>query len=164
MEDAKTIGLPREAWGPRFWKILHTLAECSGSYTNTILNNDEIDAWCILLKSQYYVMPCALCQQHYGKWLLSHKLDELKKTPVTERRNAIRTWLWACHSAVNTTNEKPSPSLEEMAVMYPKQSIEKEIVELNSMFQIALNKRKLKLDDIGRWKLVIRRLRSMYGL
>jgi hypothetical protein len=88
----------------------------------------------------------------------------LRPIPVEERKSAIRTWIWGCHTAVNEQNQKPSPPVEEMAAMYPKQSIEKEIMELNSMFQMAIAKRKLKIEDIGRWKLVVKRLRSMYSV
>jgi hypothetical protein len=164
MVEPITIGLSRESWGPRFWKILHTFAECSGSYTNTILQNDEADAWNILLKAQQFVMPCILCKGHYANWIVAHKFSKLRAIVGEERRAFLRSWVWGCHNAVNITNEKPSPDLDTMPVLYPKQGIEKEIKELYSMFQLGLDKRQLKLEDIHRWKTVVARLRSMYSI
>lgn len=159
-----TIGLSREAWGPRFWKILHTLAECSGKQTNKFLSNDEADAWIMLLKAQRYVMPCTLCREHYASWQTSHKFDKLRDIMEMDRYTFLQGWLWECHASVNTTNNKPSPSFEELPTLYPKERIEKEMRELATMFQLALNKHQLKFEDISRWKLAIGRLRAMYGI
>ena len=164
MEKPSTLSLSRESWGPRFWKVLHTFAECSGLHTNTILSNDEADAWIILLKIQRFVMPCQLCKQHFYDWQQSHKYDHLRTILGLDRKVWIRTWLWGCHSAVNTANGKVNPAIEDLPTMYPKQSIEKEIHELQSMFQLGLDKRQLKIEEVARWKLVVRRLRSMYGV
>jgi len=59
------MSLDRLWWGPKFWKILHTFAECSGGLQNQILRNDEADIWKILLKTQAFVMPCPRCRDHY---------------------------------------------------------------------------------------------------
>jgi len=156
--------LSREVWGPHFWKLLHTFAECSSTQPGLILQNDEADAWSILLKAQRFVMPCDLCRTHYGTWILNHRVIDLR-TLVGERRRAwIRSWLWGCHSNVNTSNEKGSPDLDDISQLYPKQSVEKEVQSLYRMFQLALEKRKLKVEDIARWKLVVSRLRAMYGI
>jgi hypothetical protein len=156
--------LSREVWGPRFWRVLHILAECSGSQPGLILQNDEADAWSILFKAQRFVMPCQLCREHYSSWIISHKLIDLRLLVGEERRAWIRSWLWGCHTNVNTTNGKGSPDLDDLRYLYPKQSVEKEVQSLYSMFQFALEKRKLKAEDIARWKLIIGRLRVMYGI
>ena len=164
MNQINPIGLTREAWGPRFWKILHTLAEYSGNQTNQILSNDEVDAWILLLKSQAFVMPCALCKQHYLEWQQSHKLEGIKQLVGEKRREWIRKWLWACHKKVNEMNDKATPELEVLPNMYKKQTIEKEYKEILTMFQAAFNLQQLKSEDVNRWKLSLSRLRSMYGL
>jgi hypothetical protein len=160
----ESLSLSRNSWGPRFWKILHTFAECSGNYTNPILSNDEADAWIVLIKIQRFVMPCELCRQHFFTWQKTHRFDHLRTLLGEDRKVWLRTWLWECHSAVNTANTKPSPTLEEVEALYPKQSIEKEVLELQSMFQLAFNKRQLKVEEVARWKLVVGRLRSMYSV
>lgn len=159
-----SIGLTREAWGPRFWKILHTLAECSGYQTNQIMNNDEADAWIIFLKSQAFVMPCPLCKQHYLEWYGKHKPDNLRTILGEQRRKWLREWLWGCHDRVNQMNEKTSPSIDTMNILYSKQSIDKEARELFGMFQLAIIKQQLKYEDISRWKNVLLRLRIIYGI
>jgi hypothetical protein len=164
MSEIKSIGLSREAWGPRFWKILHVLAEHSGNQTNQIMSNDEVDAWILLLKSQALVMPCTLCKQHYLEWYKLQKIDGLKEFVGEQRRDWIRKWLWGCHKRVNEMNQKNTPPLETLTDIYKKQTIEKEFKELITMFQAAFNQQQLKSEDVSRWKTVIVRLRSMYGL
>ena len=155
------IGLSREAWGPRFWKILHTLAECSGEQSTQIQMNDEADAWHILLRVQAYVMPCALCKDHYIEWHRTHKTESLRTIHGDERRAWIRRWLWGCHNRVNLMNQKISPELESLPMLFPRVPIEKEMKELSTMFQLALQKQSLKAEDITRWKQTIARLRLM---
>jgi hypothetical protein len=158
------IGLQREAWGPRYWKILHTMAELSGQFTNMIMSNDEADAWIILLKSQAFVMPCKICKTHYLEWFNSNKVDKLRKLNGNERKEYIRKWLWGCHKRVNDMNEKETPELNTLPELYPRQSIEKEVREIIAMLQLAVNTQQLLYEDVKRWKLVIHRLRTMYGL
>jgi hypothetical protein len=164
MSQIKPIGLMREAWGPRFWKILHVLAEHSGNQNNQITSNDEVDCWILLLKSQAFVMPCALCKQHYLEWIKQQKFDGLKEFVGEQRRDWIRKWLWECHKRVNEMNQKETPPLETLRDMYNKQTIEKEYKELVTMFQAAFNQQKLKSEDVNRWKSAFSRLRSMYGI
>jgi hypothetical protein len=158
------IGLSREAWGPRFWEILHTMAELSGNQSTAIETNDEADAWSILLKSQAFVMPCVMCKQHYLEWQKTHSFLQLRSILGKERRNFLREWLWGCHDRVNQLNQKSSPAIEDIPTQYPKKNLSKPIKELYLMFQLALNKQQLKPEDITRWKQVISRLRTMYGV
>ena len=74
----KQIGLQREAWGPRFWTILHTLAECSGKQNTLIQSNDEADAWIGLIRALPGALPCALCRQHFREWLVQRRMDHLR--------------------------------------------------------------------------------------
>lgn len=158
------IGLSREAWGPRFWKILHTLAECSGQQHTQIENNDEADAWQTLLKTQAHVMPCSLCKDHYLEWFRTHKLDGLRGLVGEERQQFLRRWLWGCHNRVNLTNQKISPEIDTLPFLYKRVPIEKEMKELSSMFQLALQKQSLHAEDITRWKQTLSRLRVMYRI
>jgi len=164
MSEPDSINLSRITWGPRFWKVLHIFAECSGLSTNPILQNDEADAWVVLLKAQQFAMPCGLCKQHYGTWIVGHKFGHLRSILGEDRRTFLREWIWGCHDAVNQSNGKVSPTLDMMSTQYPKQSIEKEIKDLYKMFQLGLEKRQLKVEDVHRWKSVVIRLRAMYGI
>lgn len=158
------IGLNREAWGPRFWKVLHTLAETSGSQTQPILANDEAEAWIILLKAQQFVMPCTTCKEHYKQWRTTHPTEIVRKLNGLERKEFLRRWLWGCHDRVNQSNGKQSVLLEEMPLLYPKRSIQKEMDELQTMFQQAITRQQLKYEEVKLWKNVVLRLRLLVSI
>jgi hypothetical protein len=163
-KEVNQIGLTREAWGPRFWTLLHTMAECAGKQTTLIQSNDEADAWSMLLRAQAFVMPCALCKQHFLEF---HKLKPLGNLRVLQgeaRRTWLRTWLWECHGRVNELNAKSNPLLGDLPTLYSKQSMQKRVDELVGMFQLAHSKQQLKPEDTNRWKLQLARLRILYGI
>ena len=162
--EIKQIGLSREAWGPRFWKVLHTLTELSGNQTNQISSNDEADTWIILLKTQAFVMPCALCKQHFLEWLHARRPETLKTLVGPARRDWLRSWLWGCHDRVNTMNQKTSPPISVLPELYKRQSIEKPVRELYGMFQQAMNAQQLKSEDVTKWKKSLAMLRTIYGV
>lgn len=158
------IGLSREAWGPRFWKILHTLAESSGRQTHVITSNDEADLWILLLKSQANTMPCDLCKKHYVEWYLKNRPDNLHQIRGEDRRNWIRQWLYECHDRVNVKNGKVSPPLENLPQLYPVVSLKKEYQEILGMFQLAHIKQHLKPEETSKWRNAVMRLRAMAGI
>jgi hypothetical protein len=158
-EPVLQIGLKRDAWGPRFWKILHTLAEGSGRQANLLSSNDEADQWMIFLKAQAFVMPCTLCKKHYLQWYAAHRPDHLRSLIGEERRRWLRSWFWGCHDSVNEINQKGSPPLDTLSELYPLVSIEKEYREIIGMFQLAHNTQKLKPEDTQRWRSALARLR-----
>jgi hypothetical protein len=158
------VSLARDQWGPKFWEILHTMAELTGNQVSQIENNDEADAWIILLRSQAFTMPCALCKQHYLEWQKNHPFSHLRKLLGKDRRDFLRKWLWGCHDRVNQMNMKKSPEVDELPALFPKRSIGQFIKEIYAMFQLALNQQQLKPEDITRWKQVVSRLRMMYGI
>jgi hypothetical protein len=164
MTDIIQIGLTREAWGPRFWNILHTMAEQSGNQKDLVTNNDEADAWVQLLKAQAFVMPCQLCRQHLLEFLRISRLDKLRSIVGEERRIWLRQWIWNCHDRVNKMNNKVSPDISTLSNLYPKKSIEKSVRELYLMFQLAVTMQQLKTEEIGKWKNALARLRIIYGI
>lgn len=158
------MSLLREWWGPRFWKILHTLAECSGSITAPISANDEADLWTILLKVQGSVMTCALCKNDYNKWLLSHKLVDIRTLQTEDRKKYLRTWLFNCHNAVNVRNSKVALDEKDLLVLYRKESVTPVVKEIYDMFRLALERSQLQPEDVNRWKNALTRLRILYGV
>jgi hypothetical protein len=164
MADVQRLNLQRESWGPRFWTILHTLAEQSGHQQGPVLNNDEADAWGILLKAQVNIMPCALCKKHFQEWLNTHRLDGLHSKFEEERRDWLRQWVYDCHDRVNVLNGKMSPPLSDIPALYPKRNLQTEMAELATMFQLALTRNQLQFDDVQRWKYAANRLRRLVGV
>lgn len=158
------MSLLREWWGPRFWKILHTLAECSGSMNSTILSNDEAELWKILLKIQGFVMPCTLCKNHYLEWYRIHGINTIGILQGEQRRKFIRHWLLSCHNNVNITTQKPELSEENLSELYKKESISVLMKDIYEMFRIALERSHLKIEDVNRWKHAVVRLRLLYSI
>jgi hypothetical protein len=156
--------LARESWGPQFWSILHTFAECSGEQTNIVLDIDERTAWHLLLKAQAFVMPCALCRQHYNEWLLGHRVGIVESLKGGDRNHWLRTWLYECHASVNRLNGTESPPFDMLPDLYPRRSIDSALKKVTEMFQKALEQRVLKPEDISRWRQQVIRLRIIYGV
>ena len=62
---APKINVPENMeWGPVFWKLLHTLAEHSGSAPMVGLRGDEVRAWKSLLTLLSKSLPCESCREH----------------------------------------------------------------------------------------------------
>jgi hypothetical protein len=74
-------------WGPRIWRILHSLAEIS----------DRIDcgpAWRVVLAKTAEMLPCAVCRNHFHTHCRAIHLT-VGKSP----REALRHHLWTAHMA-----------------------------------------------------------------
>lgn len=162
------MSILKEWWGPKFWAVLHTLAECSGYIQSPVISNDEADAWTILLKSQPFVMPCSLCKNHFLEFKTSRRIPNIRLLQGEARRGFLREWLWSCHSNVNMTTQKENIPLEELPNLYAKNNQTNNINvlygDINQMFAIALERSLLKSEDIKRWKGVVTRLRMLYGV
>jgi hypothetical protein len=158
------MSLLREWWGPRFWKVLHTLAECSGTMTVLITANDEADLWSILLKAQAFIMPCALCKSHYLTWYINHRPVDLRSLNGSDRKAYLRSWLLACHNNVNNQTQKENFPEERLSEIYKKESIAEVVRDIYEMFRVALERSQLKLEDVNRWKTSLTKLRMLYGL
>ena len=143
--------LKREWWGPRFWHILHTLAEASGGMTSQILSNDEADAWKLLLKAQTFVMPCAVCTKHFTEWKLMNRIPDLRNLQGLERRKWFRHWLWGCHNRVNEMTQKEGPLEDILPELYKKE-------------RLGIQQGTLKYEDTLLWRNAIGKLRSLYGI
>jgi len=156
--------LKKQFWGPAYWTILHTFANCILSTKNQILLNDEAEAWILLLKIQQYVMPCSLCSKHYGDWLKLHGIGSIRTFKNEERAEKIQTWLFDLHENVNSLNSVTGIQKEDLKERYPRKRLDDEYALCCQMFLLALERRMLKPDDIHRWKTAFLRLRALYGV
>ena len=162
--EPRQINLSRETWGPRFWKLLHTMAECVGQQSTLVQKNDEADAWYFLLKAQAFVMPCALCKKHFLEFLKSKPIVNLRVLQGEARKTWLRSWLYECHKRVNEMNEKSTPPLDELPFMYHRTPLEKEVQDIIYMFHLATTTQQLKPEDTARWRQQLARLRILYGI
>jgi len=74
-------------WGPRIWRILHSLAEIS----------DRVDcgpAWRTALITTADMLPCAVCRAHFAEGVRDIHL-RVGQNP----RATLRHRLWALHAA-----------------------------------------------------------------
>jgi hypothetical protein len=156
--------LKKQFWGPAFWTILHTFAECILTTKNTILSNDEAEGWIHLLKNQQHVMPCALCSKHYSDWLKQHNFTSIRTLKNEERADWIQIRLYELHQHVNTLNSTLNITREELKYEYPRRRLDDEYALCCEMFKLALERHLLKPDDIHRWKTSFLRLRALYGV
>jgi len=158
------MSLSRESWGPKFWKILHTLAENSGSIVSPILAIDEADTWELLLKNQAFVMPCVLCRDHYINYKSTRRIPNLRELQGEDRRDFLRKWLWSCHNNVNMITHKNILPIEDLPILYNNKNIVDTYNDICLMLSIAMQRSQLKLDDVKRWKTIVTRLRMLYSI
>lgn len=99
----------KEWWGPRIWKILHSLAEVSD-------RSDCMFRWKHVLRLTAEVMPCEACRIHFQQRIpLYHASATLPRETVRER---IREFLWSAHQDVNGAHAKTGLQLADVAPTY----------------------------------------------
>ncbi len=99
-------------WGPRFWRILHCLAEISD-------RQDCIVGWRIVLQHTIRVLPCEICRTHF-----SSAIRSLRMPPIGSGKNPrenLREFLWKTH-----TNSKQLTTDEENENNFMKESLTEE--------------------------------------
>jgi hypothetical protein len=157
--------LDRSHWGPKFWTLLHSLAEHSGNFSDSVRKNDEANYWVQLLKNQTTVMPCEVCKMHYSQYIFSVKFNELRELNGLERRTWLKKLLWNLHNNVNTYNQRPAFPYEQLEVVYgPITKVKHIMNDLIVMFQTATQKGKLKSEYIMQWKTCARYLITLYNM
>jgi hypothetical protein len=103
-----------DSWGPPFWFVLHTSAEQLGKPHPKIIEVDELNRWILLLKSVEGALPCAMCRDHYHKWLIMNPLTVFQGLRGTALREAARIWIWKLHEDVNVRRGVASGLTVEM--------------------------------------------------
>lgn len=96
MAEVSAITVPiatsdRRWWGPRIWRLLHSLAEISDRH-------DCGPLWRIVVHATAEVLPCAVCRKHFQ--------DAIRRMhfPANQSMQArMRHSLWAAHAAVGGT-------------------------------------------------------------
>ena len=72
-------------WGPRVWRILHSLAEISD-------RTDCGPAWAVVLRETANMLPCTVCRAHFHEHIRGLHLS-VGRAP----REELRRWLWNVH-------------------------------------------------------------------
>ncbi len=100
-------------WGPRLWRMFHTLADISN-------RRDIGQIWTMFLNASAAVLPCAQCKQHFQTYLQTHIMIPIKNPlQITGAlmRQQIRKSLHAFHNDVNKRLGKPHFKFENAKQM-----------------------------------------------
>lgn len=88
-------------WGPRVWRIFHTLAEYSD-------RRDISALWLNVLRTTSQVMPCKKCRVHLSEYLRTHAMFRFTPLmPIKDIHTTIRQDLYNLHNTVNSRNHVP---------------------------------------------------------
>ena len=161
--------LGKDYWGPRVWRLLHTLSchSAIGTTKAVVLARDERSAWLHMLKALGQIMPCERCKQHYKEWF--HEAGILKETMyVGDLRAYVRGSLFDLHCSANVDQGKepvPAPiTYADLDTAYPPQPLTPIVQELESCWSAALERRLIPLDSVRLWRRSVATLLGMYGL
>ena len=156
-------------WGPRLWRILHTLS-CSpsaGALRDRVQQVDERALWAQVLKLTSHIMPCAVCSAHYKDWLFRTHIVKNIGNASSNIRELVRGELYDLHCMVNEVNGIVPPNpipYSELEAAYPGSGFRPAYGELGYTFDGALAARLLKPDDVKTWRRTVERLAILYGL
>ena len=101
-------------WGPRVWKLFHTLAEVSN-------RRDVLGMWHMVLAATAESMPCAQCRTHFRAYLRTHPITFVKRgiqLTGVQVRDKIRNELWKFHNIVNKSTGKEEASIDILLEQY----------------------------------------------
>ena len=102
---------PPSVWGPFFWHTIHIVAlgyPKNPTYTDKKCAKE-------FYESLTYLLPCAICRQHYKEHLTKNPL-----TPFLDSRTDLIKWTVKIHNGVNKMLEKPEWTLEEVLAYYER--------------------------------------------
>ena len=101
-------------WGPRVWRLFHTLAEVSN-------RRDVLGMWHMVLAATADSMPCAQCRTHFSAYLRTHPVTFVKRGILltgAQTRDKIRGELWKFHNVVNKSTGKEEASIDILLEQY----------------------------------------------
>ena len=139
-------------WGPSLWHILHSFAERSGRHNKPLLDNEESRLWLRFIGHLRKALPCTICRQHFSEYLTSHPFDINVSKSGLEKQNALRTYFFTFHNAVNTRTSKiftnPESDLSSMYGSYTVQQFAADkTVVINNMSR-AIQLGHISRDDM----------------
>ena len=155
-------------WGPRLWRVLHTLscAPAAGRPADRVQDVDERSLWAQVFKYTASIMPCPVCTGHYKDWLMTHKI--LRTIGETkDLKEFIKGELFDLHCDINATNgvRPPNPvPYTDMEVRYPPYGLRAVLAELDTMFEAAKELRSINIDAVKMWKKAVDQLLIKYDI
>uniref|UniRef100_A0A6C0KPM6 thiol oxidase n=1 Tax=viral metagenome TaxID=1070528 RepID=A0A6C0KPM6_9ZZZZ len=102
---------PPTVWGPFFWHTMHIVA--LGYPKNP--NYTEKKCAKEFYESLAYLIPCAVCREHYNTHIASHPL-----TTYVDSRKDLLKWTIDIHNKVNKMLHKPEWTEREVVSYYER--------------------------------------------
>ena len=154
----KPLNVPQNVeWGPLFWKVLHGLAECSGSKTDANMQRDEKLLWNKLLTKLHTVLPCSECREHLASYIQKHPVQIPDN--YSELSLYVRQWLHALHEDVNARLGKQPYAFHQL-VRTP--DLSKSVYTLTVVMKRAIKASALPILSWIHWSNHARTLSGMY--
>jgi len=150
-------------WGPLVWTLLHGLAEKVGRQTTKLIQEDEIRLWIQLITSLKNTIPCDICSEHYGRWLISHPLSQLTLGSYANTSEWIRNFFWKLHNEINEGNDKSILPLSDLSSLYKNTNITETWKKLDPVMILAIRLNGISLLSWKTWLACVRRLQGLYG-
>jgi hypothetical protein len=110
------------------------------------------------------VLPCDVCQAHYGRWITKHKPKLLKDLPYAQLNTWVRTFLWRLHNEINDENNKYTFPYTSLSETYKGMDITKTWKQLEPVMLKAITLNGLTLFPWKKWLGHVRMLQGMYGI
>lgn len=146
-------------WGPLFWKILHGLAERSGSSSSFLLRKDEHTLWKQVLTTLSSTLPCSECRDHLREYILVHPI-QIPDT-FSNLHTYIQTWIYNLHEDVNLRLSKPS---YPFASLEATPDIRTGFLQLQVVMERAARASSVPFLSWKKWSNSVKMLMSIYGI
>ncbi len=161
------LNLPQPSiWGPALWTILHVAAEKAGQNSVIGIRLDEVRELEMLVRTFPQALPCAICQQHAGEYINSHKLTWSGKVGH-EAKEEIRRWFYDFHDHVNRNKSTPTISIPYETVESTYSGVTNVSLfanTINEQITGALNFNIVKHEAARRFRRHLGSLRSFIGI
>jgi hypothetical protein len=152
-----------QEWGPRLWRVLHSLAECTGKRNYKGYHDNEQRCWINIMNSLLKGLPCAVCKKHFREYYASGKFGDIFLKKGDERREELRKWLWTFHNHVRIEKEQPIDiefeKLSELYTPYTRDQFNNDIAVIREHIRRGMFLRMLVRDDLVR---VVRALDELW--
>jgi hypothetical protein len=150
-----------EEWGPVMWRILHALAEKSGSVNDKVNRAEEINNWPRLIKVMVQGLPCDDCRYHYSEWIKSSPF--ILPDNYTQINEYIKKWLFDLHNNINVRNGKAIFDYETLKESYENVPIKLTIDMLQKVIDRSIKSGAVKLLSWGSTLKYLRGLQFIYS-
>ena len=133
----KTTETDKKKWGAYCWYLLHLIAYKSQT-------DSDIDRQIKFFSRLYRIIPCPKCKDHYKEWLTKNPLvrdsnKHLIMPPRQSKTPDLVRWTIACHNNVNTMNNKPNLTENQVHGLFWVKALDgPDVLLVNHMYIVKL--------------------------